>query len=350
MENNKFGNRITDNALSADNGELVIAKALDYLKNKSGWETAEDKPLFSGVYYDSRKVGSYIVKVKKDNKKAVLKLQLKPLTFDEGFIIRHINKYNKSQKIKTLNILDDLSWNKELGFGYLVFEDISPLDNLWKSNVTDEKDRELHRNFLKEFFTNTLPIEPWIEKPEVDLRRAYKETFSHFEEIAAKSDYHHIESEKVDEYKKIYYGVVDKLQFIQPHFTHGHLSGKDVKYNQEKKEFILMANLYWSFRPKYYELAFPMWVDIMHFRKKDLNLDEVLERINSWGKLWEDNLYNHNPLNTDQYWFNLLERAMVTIMLDLGASEWKKEEEKELTSLLNVWQELFNWIVNNKFG
>ncbi len=62
------------------------------------------------------------------------------------------------------------------------------------------------------------------------------------------------------------------------------MSGKDIKYNQEKNEFILMANLYWSYRPKYYELTFPMWVDIMHIRDKNLKLDGVLKRINFWNK------------------------------------------------------------------
>ena len=91
-----------------------------------------------------------------------------------------------------------------------------------------------------------------------------------------------------------------------------------------------------------------MWVNIMHIRDKNLKIDDVLLRINSWGKLWTENLYNHSPIKTSQYWFNLLERAMLTIMLDLGASEWAKNEIEEKEVLLSAWQELFDWIVDNK--
>ncbi len=36
MENNKFDNRITDNALEADSGKSLISKALGYIYKKHG--------------------------------------------------------------------------------------------------------------------------------------------------------------------------------------------------------------------------------------------------------------------------------------------------------------------------
>jgi hypothetical protein len=350
MDDTKFGDRITDNALTADNGQELIKKALDYIKSNLGWFPMDQNVLFRGLYYDSKKVGSYIIKVQNDNKEsAILKLQLKPLPFDEGYIIRYIDKNNKSKKIKTPHIISDVAWNEKLGFGYILFKDISTLNNLWIKNISTEDDRNLHKNFLKEFLNKTLPIKPWFEKPDLSLKDAYKRTFEHFEKIANQSSYHHIRKEVVKEYKDKYYESIHIIKFDDVHFTHAHLSGKDIKYNPVDKSFTMMANLYWSYRPKYYELIFPMWVDIMHLRDKRLVLDDVLERIKQWGNQWQNDLYDHNPTKTTQYWFNLLERAMMTLMLDLGASEWKKGEEDEKQALLNVWQELFMWIVKNKF-
>ncbi len=350
MENNKLGNRITDNALGADNGKDLIDKGLNFINDKFSWRAVEEKILFRGVYYDSQKVGSHIIKVVNDHgEKAVLKLQLRPLPFDEGFIIRHINQSNRSIKIRTLKILNDLPWNKELGFGFLIFEDVSDLNNLWKANVTDENDRHLHKQFLKEFLNDTLPVKSWLELPKHDLKGVYKDTFEHFQEIAERSAHRHIDLSAVEVYKDSYFKIIDNFKFEEVHFTHGHLSGLDIKYYQKNDMFVLMANLYWSYRPQFHELTFPMWVDIMHLRNKNLIFAEVLERINAWGSEWKNEIYDFNPLERRQYWFNLLERAIMTIMLDLGASEWLSDEIAEKQSLLEAWQELFNWIIKEKF-
>jgi hypothetical protein len=128
------------------------------------------------------------------------------------------------------------------------------------------------------------------------------------------------------------------------------MSGDDIKYDAANNQFIVMANLYWSFRVNYYELTFPIWVDIMHIRNRDLKLSDIIKRINSWGLQWRKELYDHDPTVQKQYWFNLLERAVTTVMLDLGSSEWPENEIKEKRRLLKIWQELFDWIIEKKFS
>jgi len=350
MNKNIYGNRITDNALNADAGKAIIDNALKYIKAEYGWIMDRDQVLFSGVYYDSQKVGSYIVKVRNDKgEKAVLKIQLRPLLFDEGFIIRHIESQNKSSMIRTSKIINNEPWKEELGFGYLIFEDLSDLPNIWKGNITDNADRELHGRFLKEFLNNVLPITSWFEMPIPDFKDDYKKSFAHFFEIASLSNHKHISANQIEKNKLAYFKVIDNLEFSQFHFTHAHMSGDDIKYDAKNNQFIIMANLYWSFRVKYYELTFPVWVDIMHIRNRDLKLSEVIERINDWGLQWKNGLYDHDPTAQKQYWFNLLEKAATTIMLDLGSGEWLKNELKEKQRLLEVWQELFDWIIEEKF-
>lgn len=348
---NNIGNRITDNAFNADGGKALIDSALAYIEKRHGWRPTSEKALFSGVYYDSQKVGSYIIRVENALKKtAVLKIQLHPLPFDEGFIIRHIDRHNKSEKIKTVKIIDDLAWDKELGFGYLLFEDISSMDDLWRGSVATDKDRALHKTFLDEFINKVLPIQPWMDVPRDDLKSIYKNAFEHFYGIAEKSGYQHIDKDTLEKCKKTYFEIMDKMKFEQIHFTHGHLSGKDVKCDENTGNFYLMASLYWSYRPKYHELTFPIWVDLMSIRNADLELDDMLNVINAWNKEWQAGVFDHDPAETAQYWFNLLERAMLTIMLDLGASEWTPNEKMEKAALLSVWVGLFNWIAKNKFN
>ncbi len=344
-----YDNRITDNALTADDGRKLIEQALNFIEQKYGWKAAGKKAIFRGLYYDSKKVGSHIVKVSRDAEKAVLKIQLRPLLFDEGNIIRRIESQNRSKLIRLPKIIDDQPWNKNLGFGYLLFEDLSDLPNIWKGAVTDNVDRELQAQFIKEFRHQVLPIEPWFDLPVSTAQEYYKKSFEHFRKIAESSKHKHVDVSQINKNKSIYFKIIDGLEFNPFHFTHAHMSGDDVKYDPEKNQFILMANLYWSFRADDYELSFPVWVDIMHIRDKNIILDDVLSRINAWNSAWEQSL-KINLFSHQQYWFNLLEKGATTIILDLGAGEWLVNEIEEKSRLLEIWQELFDWIVKEKFN
>ncbi|GEM_PF-1436712 len=349
MQNKQIGNRITDNALYADNGADLIKYALEFIEKKFGWQP-EKQSLFSGVYYDAAKVGSYITKIHKQDATAVLKLQLRPLPFDEGFIIRHVSTQNKSHSIKLPQILADEPWGEEKKFGFLIFEDLSKLPNLWTTakNITAEE-KNNHKLFLKEFLHNFLPVEPFLPKPNISLKEKIIESFEHFHDIAVASQHKHIEDNKIEKAKKIYLDIVEKCSFEDYHFSHGHLSGLDIKFDTTKKTFIPLANLYWSYRPKYYELTFPIWVNIMHQTDNDITFQDIQKIILDWTKLWSTDLFDTPPENSEQYWFNLLERAMMTIILDLGASQWKDEEKITKQKLLLIWEEVFYWIAQEKF-
>lgn len=351
MSTQDFGNRITDNAFGADNGKKLIEAALTDIERDLGWKREGDKPLFSGVYYDSQKVGSFIVKVSnQEGKTAVLKLQLKPLPYDEGFIIRHVEAHYQGTRIRPPKLYADQPWEAVRGYGYLVFEDLSDLPNLWTYDVTDEEDRKRHKDFLKTFFSTVLPVEPWIPNPNADLKAKSKELFQHFHEIALKSSHHHVEESEVMRMAERYFVCVDQAEPETFHFTHGHLSGKDVKYDQAHDSYVVLANLYWSWRPEYYELVFPMWVDLMHIRDENLTFQSFLERMESWCAVWREGLVDHDPTNRKAFWLRLLERAMMTFMLDLGASEWKEEEKAQKQALLECWKEFFYWIVEEKLS
>jgi hypothetical protein len=325
-----YGNRITNNALRADSGKGLIQKALQLIDSTLGWRITSKAPLFTGTYFDSQKVGSYIVRVINDRgEAAVLKLQLYPLPFDEGYIIRSLEGQIKSTLIRTPKILADKPWNKADGFGYLIFEDLTALNNLWSQTQTTETDRQLHKTFLCEFYKNVLPVSPWIDEPQGDLRYIYQDAIKHFKEIADKSDHKHIQAAETADYLKQYFEVLERVRLDPIHFTHGHMSGFDVKYDTDKDSYILLANLYWSYRPKYYELTFPMWVDLMWYRDSSLTFDIFLKRVLAWVELFSKGITDNDPSQSPQFWFNLLERSMNTIMLDLGASEWKEDERAE---------------------
>jgi len=343
-----FGNRITANTSTADDGKNLISDALQYIQSTHNFTPLDDSTLFTGVYYDSKKVGSFITKVKnEDGHSAVLKLQLRPLPFDEGFIIRSLEKDLKTHHIRPVKIFHDKPWCEELGFGYLLFEDISDLPNIWDHTPTQDEDRALHKKFIEEFYRSVLPItHPWVERPKISLQKKALESFEHFHQIAKDSTHKHLTEEELKPFSDKYFEIIQSQEVERELiFTHGHLSGYDVKYDEYRKQFILMANLYWSWRPKNYELVFPIWVDLMQIRDASLSFKQFLARVITWFDLWQKDISNERA-----FWLMLLDRSMYTIMLDLGASEWKAEEANQKQALLESWKIFFNWIIENKLS
>ena len=233
----------------------------------------------------------------------------------------------------------------------MIFEDLSSLPGLWVTthNITAEE-KNNHKFFLKEYFHNLLPIAPFLPKPEISLQKKIIESYNHFQTIALASQHHHVEAKRVEKIKKIYFKIINRCHFEDIHFAHGHLSGSDVKFNPDNNIFTPLANLYWSYRPKYYELTFPIWANIMYQIRDDIDFNEVKKIINNWTKLWSTDIFDSPPDRHEQYWFNLIERAVLTVMLDLGVSQWKKDELKAKEKLLFAWEEIFYWIAQSKFS
>lgn len=341
------GNRITDNALKADDGRALITRAISEIGLQYGWRPVDERVLFSGVYYDSTKVGSHIARVTNERDEfAVLKIQLRPLPFDEGFIMRHIQHQIKTKRIRLPMIFADAPWSEERGYGYLVLEDLSELPHLWATRP-DEPAFQRHTAFLAEFMHRMLPIAPYAPVPEISPKEKYRESFDHFHAIAQASDHHHIDFAEIDKMKDAYMDALEGADFEDFHFTHGHLSGHEIVEGRAADSFILFANLLWSFRPAYYELVFPLWVDLMGIRDMRVTREYLSKRIERWIQLWREiEMVDLNEKPT--FWFSLLERSMMTVMLDLGSSEWQNPEIQEKQALLNAWRELFYWILEKK--
>ncbi|MBU1034438.1 type IV toxin-antitoxin system AbiEi family antitoxin [Patescibacteria group bacterium] len=128
----RTGNRLTDNAFTADDGRKLIEQAILDIGTQFGWRPVDQSVLFYGVYYDSTKVGSFITRVTNERGEfAVLKIQLRPLPFDEGFIMRHVQSQIKTDRVRLPRIISDAPWNEKRGYGYLILEDLSQLPHLW---------------------------------------------------------------------------------------------------------------------------------------------------------------------------------------------------------------------------
>ncbi|MFA5129427.1 MAG: hypothetical protein WC477_00740 [Patescibacteria group bacterium] len=341
MMPSSMGNQITNNAIGADDAKELIERAVKEVSSKTGWRLRDEQPLFSGRYYDSKKVGSFVARVTNDEgASAVLKLQLRPLPYDEGMIIRHIQGQIKTSRVRLPNLFSDEPWNEARGYGFLIMEDASTFPRLWASHCPTAEEMKRHEEFLKLFMHDVLPIEPFLPAPDVSVREKYREALNHFSDIAEASSYHHVDPSDIKRMKAVYLEVLDRVEFDGFHFTHGHLSGMEIHEDKSSDAFVLFSNLIWSFRPTYYEVVFPLWVDLMGIRDIDVRMQDMLVRIDEWAEIWQ-RVTGIDPREHDLFYFLILERSMMTVMLDLGASEWTGDEIEAKQALLNAWEELF---------
>lgn len=344
-----LGNRITANALSSDNGEKLISKALAEIKKEYKISPAEQGEIFKGRYYQADKVGSLITKADQDGRQVILKLQLRPLPFDEGFIIRQIQPQIKTDKIRLPQVYLDQPWRQEKGYGFLIMEDLSAIPNLWSAGFPlSDQEMQNHKKFLQIFFKEVLPLKPFLPEPTQPANEIFTDSFNHFAKIAQASQFQHLDQQKFKEMKTKYFEVLENADFQSLHFTHGHLAGLDIKYDQAHDVFIILANLMWSYRFKYYELAFPIWNNLMHVNTENFSFDNFLQIVKNWCQLFSQDLFDLDLTQTREFWLLLLERAILTCMIDLGASEWLSGEERIKENLLLRWQEFFDWILKNK--
>lgn len=348
MMSSSMGNQITNNAFGADDAKELIERALAEVRAKIGWYLRDEKILFSGHYYDRKKVGSFIARITNDRQEsAVLKLQLRPLDYDEGMIIRHIQAQIKTDRVRLPGIYFDEPWEESRGYGYLIMEDASEMKRLWAEHCPTEAELKKHGEFLDIFMHQVLPIDSFLPAPNMTIREKYQEGLQHFSEIAKVSNYHHVSSEEVEWMKEVYVDVLKNITFNEFHFTHGHLSGMDIFIDPSDQSYILFSNLMWSFRPMYYEIVFPLWVDIMGIRNTSVTVKDLSIHVDRWAEIWKK-VMDEDPRTSRFFWFLILERSMMTVMLDLGASEWLDGEAAEKQTLLNVWKELFWFVARNK--
>jgi hypothetical protein len=255
-------------------------------------------------------------------------------------VIRHVQSQIRTNRVRLPILLEDEPWEEGRGYGYLLMEDASEFNRLWKDRLPTEEERKTYTEFLDIFMHDVLPIEAFLPMPETSLREKYQEGLTHFSEIARVSAHHHIEDGEVERMKTAYSEILGGIELGGFHFTHGHLSGMDVFRDPSNGTYVLFSNLMWSFRPTFYEIIFPFWVDVMGIRDKNVSADDVMERVHRWAESWKD-VMQEDPLDYPLFWFLVLERSMMTVMLDLGASQWLEGEVQEKQALLNAWKDLF---------
>lgn len=303
-----------------------------------------EREIARGTIYDQRKVGSLIYRGTWRGKSAVLKLQgLRP-EVDETKMMRCFTVQNQSQCIRVPRPYAHQPWTKARGYGYLITERIEGRKIFEMPFATSRQMREFAR-FYDEYRRHAVAI-PWFKPETYDALAFTVRRVDHWRKISeskgrlALADY--------APYLMRYYPIaIAYLPFTSMPFCHGHLSANDI-YRMPDGTYVVLSNLYWSYRPRWYDLAFNIWACLQHIRDPKLPFSAVRRYVERWLRVYrtipvtqEDRHFERNILVL------LLERMIGAILVDLGANDVyaQAQNRKYFRHLLGLHQQLFDYFV-----
>lgn len=333
-----MSNKISEKYFEQEDFSKREKEVLTEVTAKTGFEV--EKEIFRGVIYQSDKVGSVIYLGKYKGKPAVLKLQgLRP-EIDEIEIIKHFESQNQSRLVRLPKLYDYKLWNAESGYGYLITEyiDASKIFTMPFASLEDMKEFAM---FYEEYRTSAL-THPWIKPETTDSLLFTAKRMDNWRKISESKK--KLKLEDYTPYLMRYYPLAIKhLPSIPMVFCHGHLTANDI-YKLPGGTFLVLSNLFWSYRPQWYDLSFNIWACLQNIRNTDYTFEEMTEYIGQWLSVYREIGVVKKDSDFDRKMnILLLERAMGAILVDLGVNDFydKKENEKYYHHLLNLHQRLF---------
>ena len=266
------------------------------------------------TWWNSREIGAFRYEGEFEGKKAVLKIQgVKPIT-SEIYMIKSFAKANKSKILRPSLLYGYLDWDEKMRYEALVLEFVEGKRIV--QNPTNEG--EIDEFFkLREEYRGNCVADPWIEKPGSSLSEEAKLNFEKWRQASFRLFPTHPsrkpeDKNLIDSAVKI---LVKNYGGVVAEFQHGHFSTTDL-LKTKKGEVIVLSNLYWSWKPPFYDAVFGYHWYIYNLA----NLNSVTPAlIEQQRNLWMSKINRLAKTEKDRVLLNLalLERATAGLNLDV---------------------------------
>lgn len=190
-------------------------------------------------------------------------------------MIQSFSKANKSKILRPPLLYSFLPWDEEKRYEALVLEFV---DGKRVVNSPTNKD-ELEEFFnLRTEYKKNCVANPWVDRPDFDLSEEVRINFTKWREASFKLYPTHT-LRKPEDGKLIKEAIgllVKNYEGIEPEFQHGHFSASDLLKVSEN-EIVILSNLYWSWKPPFYDAIFGYHWFIYHLTKLPNATAELVE-------------------------------------------------------------------------
>jgi len=333
-----MANKITEKYFKHHNFAQHEKRVLDEITTRTNFRP--EKEIFRGQIYDKDKVGSLIYKGVWRDKPTVLKIQGLQPDVDEIDLIGRFNDQNESAKIRLPELYDGSMWNEKDGYGYLLLEYIDAPQIFQPPFANQEQIKDLCALY-QEYKINCLR-EPLIEREPNELSSLVftAQRVSHWAKIAQTKG--HLAGAEVRNMEKFLSLAGKHLPSIKMEFMHGHFTYDDI-FKLSDKEYVLMSNLFWSYRPEFYDTTFHLWAGIKSLREQNVTVDQIIGYLQNW--LEE---YKKLPVVLQDADFErkfdmmMAERCIGALLVDIQNQYYESDRNNFIAHLTELFRDLFN--------
>ncbi|MBU4375412.1 hypothetical protein KKH38_02840, partial [Patescibacteria group bacterium] len=167
---------------------------------------------------------------------------------------------------------------------------------------------------------------------------------SHWAKIAQSKG--HLAETEVKNVEKFLSLSKKHLPSIKMEFMHGHFTYNDI-FKLSDKEYVLMSNLFWSYRPEFYDATFHLWAGIKSIRDENIIFEQIKKYIQNWI-----NEYKKLPIirqDSDfEKKFNIMmaERCIGALLVDIQNQNYGINRDNLVARLTELFRELFKYFTN----
>jgi len=333
-----MSNDITGNYFTHSFSKEEATRLLESLAAKLGF--IPEREIFCGKIYDADKVGSLIYAGTWQGKRAVLKLQILELPVAEQNILRSVADVLKGTDLRVPEVYAAEAWDREKGYGYVVFEEVQGQKIYRPPFATAEEQGDFCQ--LYETLHGAKPT-PLVPQAPLETNGA---TFTlrrmlHWMQIG--EGYAPLTSEVVEQMGRFTAQAAPLLHGTPMRYMHGHLSMDDI-LRREEGGWVVMSNLFWSYRPMYYDATFHLWAGIKASRDLSLTLETVVAYLEDWCAAYATLPgIAEDPLFRPRFWVMMAERSLSAQMIDIFAQTYQEKREEHIAHLRGVFAGIFDW-------
>lgn len=337
-----MGNKITEKYFDYTNLAGQEKKVLEEIITKTNFQP--EKEIFRGQIYDKDKVGSLIYRGTWQDREAVLKIQLLQLEHDEIDVINSFNSQNESTMIRLPKLHDSSRWNQKDAYGYIISEYIDA-PRIYQPPFASQEQIKNFCTLYQEYKTKCLR-EPLLtqEASEQSSLLFTAQRVSHWAKIAESKG--HLADPEIQNVERFLSLAGRYLPSIKMEFMHAHFTYDDI-FKLSAKEYVLMSNLFWSYRPEFFDTTFHLWAGIKSLRDQNVKVEHVIEYIQNWL-----NEYKKVPIimQDDDFEtkFNLMmaERCIGALLVDIQNQNYDSDPNKFITHLTKLFQDLLQYFLD----
>ncbi len=330
---NSMGDRYFEHVNFADHEK----RALEEIMTKTNFKP--EKEIFRGQIYDKDKVGSLIYKGVWQDKPTVLKIQGLQPDIDEIDMIGRFNEQNKSTKIRLPKFCDGSKWDKQHGYGYLLLEYVDA-PQIYQPPFANQKQIKDFCALYQEYRTNCL-CEPFVEQePNEQSSLVFTaQRVSHWAKIAqTKGNLTESDVKIVERFLTL---AGRHLPSMNMEFMHGHFTYDDI-FKLSDNKYVLMSNLFWSYRPEFYDTTFHLWAGMKSLRDQSVGLEQVLAYLQIWVEE-----YKKLPVVMQHADFErtfdmmMAERCVGALLVDIHNQHYDSDRSNFIAHLVELFRDLF---------